>query len=109
MDPLNAFSWENLGEIEFYREKLDEAAVDAKKARELNSDYQFSHALLSEIYIIEGRPSDALPEIERLRYPFIRACVDAIAFHALGREKKSDIALRDLIAKYHEGGAFQIA
>ena len=38
VDPLNADSWENLGEIEFFNGQLDEAAADCKKAVELNPD-----------------------------------------------------------------------
>ena len=38
-----------------------------------------------------------------------RAPLRAIAYHALGREKESDAALSEFIAKYHEGGAYQIA
>jgi hypothetical protein len=33
----------------------------------------------------------------------------ALAYHALGRKQESDRALAELIAKYHEGSAFQIA
>ena len=36
LDPLNADSWGNLGEIEFFMGQLDEAVADFKKALELN-------------------------------------------------------------------------
>ncbi len=52
---------------------------------------------------------DALPEIELVRSDFVRAFLYPIAYHALGREKESDTALREIIAKYHEGCAYQIA
>jgi len=58
---------------------------------------------------MQGRPQDALPEIELVRYGFARAYLYAIAYHALGRQRESDTALSELIAKYHAGGAFQIA
>jgi hypothetical protein len=32
-----------------------------------------------------------------------------LAYHALGREQDSNAALSELIAKYHTGGAYQIA
>jgi len=65
--------------------------------------------LLGEIYVMQGRPQDALPEIELVRQPFLRVFLYAIAYHALDREKESDTALRELVAKYHEGGGYQIA
>jgi tetratricopeptide (TPR) repeat protein len=88
---------------------LDEATAAGKKAHELSPDVWFSHVVLFQIYIIQGRPHDALPEIELVRSGQERACLYPIAYHALGREKESDTALREIIAKYHEGGAYQIA
>jgi len=38
LDPLNAESWQNLGEIEFFMGQLDEAAANSKKALELSPD-----------------------------------------------------------------------
>jgi tetratricopeptide (TPR) repeat protein len=109
LDPLNADSWEGLGENEVFMGQLDQAAADAKKALELSPDVLFSHFWLSQIYIIQGRPQDALPEIELERYPSLRACLYAIAYYALGRQRESDAALSKLITKYHAGSALQIA
>jgi TolB-like protein/DNA-binding winged helix-turn-helix (wHTH) protein/Flp pilus assembly protein TadD len=109
LDPLNARSWAALGEIEFRGGKLDEAEADLKKTHELRPDDFLSSLFLSEIYVIQGRPQDALPEIERVRYDPERAFLYAIAYHALGRGKKSDTALKELIAKYQETSLYRIA
>ena len=109
LDPLNADSWESLGEFEFYNGQLDETAADYKKAVELNPDVAPGPFFLVQTYIMQGRPQDALPEIERVRPDSLRGVVYAIAYYALGRKKESDTALRELIAKYHESGAYQIA
>ncbi len=109
LDPLNANSWESLGETEFLIGQLDEAAADVKKALELSPDVWPGPILLSQIYVMQGRPQDALPEIERIRSDLVHAFLYAIAYHALGREKESDTALSELIAKYHESSAYQIA
>ena len=109
LDPLNAECWESLGETEFFMGQLDKAAADSKKALELSPDVWFSQGLLSQIYITNGRPQDALPEIELVRSDFLRAFLYSMAYYALGREKESDTALSELITKYHEGGAYQIA
>jgi tetratricopeptide (TPR) repeat protein len=109
LDPLNADSWERLAETEFFMGQLDKAAADLKRALELSPDVWPGSSLLSQIYVMQGRPQDALPEIELVRHPFLRAFLYAIAYYALGREKESNAALSELIAKYHEGGADQIA
>jgi tetratricopeptide (TPR) repeat protein len=109
LDPLNADSWECLGETEFFMGQLDKAAADGKKGIELSPDAWPGPILLSQIYVMQGRPQDALPEIELVRDDHMRAFLYPIAYHALVRGKESDTALRELIAKYHEGSAYQIA
>src|SRR6202035_4985040 len=109
LDPLNADSWESIAETEFFMGQLDQAAADCKKALEVNPDVAAANMLLSEIYVMQGRPDDALPEIELVRYDPVRAFLYPIAYYALGRKKESDAALSKLIAKYHAGMAHQIA
>ena len=109
LDPLNASSWEAVGETEFHWGKLNEAEADLKKAHELRPDDFLSSLFLSETYVMQGRPQDALPEIERVGYDWVRTFLYALAYHALGREKESDAALRELIAKYQAICPYQIA
>jgi tetratricopeptide (TPR) repeat protein len=109
LDPLNANSWENLGEIELYNGQLDEAAANCKKALELNPDVPPGPFFLVQIYIMQGRPQDGLPEIERVRPDSLRGTMYAIAYYALGRKKESDAALTEFIAKYHASDAYDIA
>jgi len=109
LDPLNAASWDGLGETEYFIGRLDEAATDFKKALELKPDVFPGNISLSRTYIVQGRPKDALPQIELVPYDLPRLFLHAIAYHALGREKEADAALQELIAKYSERGAYQIA
>jgi TolB-like protein/DNA-binding winged helix-turn-helix (wHTH) protein len=109
LDPLNADSWEVLAETKFFMGQLDEAAADFKRAIELNPDLWNGHTLLSEIFVLQGRPQDALPEIKLVHYDLYRPFLYAITYHALGRKKESDAALTELIAKYHASNAYQIA
>jgi TolB-like protein/DNA-binding winged helix-turn-helix (wHTH) protein len=109
LDPLNADSWESLAETEFFMGQLDKAAADCKKALELNPDVVAAHMVLSQIYVMQERPHDALPELELERYDPVRAFLYPIAYYALGRKNESDAALNELIAKYHSGAAYQIA
>jgi len=109
LDPLNAGSWESLGETEYFMGQLGEAVADVKKSLELNPDVFPGPVILGNIYVLQGRPQDALPEIERVRYEPQRAFLYAIAYHALGRKKDSDTALSELITKYDASNQYLIA
>jgi TolB-like protein/DNA-binding winged helix-turn-helix (wHTH) protein len=109
LDPLNAESWENLSEKEFLAGRLNEAAADARKALDMNPDVWPGHILSSKICLMQGRPKDALSEIERVRYESQRAFLYAMAYYAIGRQKESDSALGELIAKDHGSSAYSIA
>jgi tetratricopeptide (TPR) repeat protein len=108
LDPLNADSWQAHGEIELFAGQLNKAAADTQKALELSPDVWPGPVVLSKTYLMLGRPQDALAEIELIRLEYSRAYLRAIAYYALGREKESDAALSELIAKYPRN-TYQIA
>ena len=109
LDPLNSTSWGGLGAISNYEGQLAEAEADIKKALELSPDAWYGHSLLSEIYVMQGRPQDALREAAQEQYEPQRLHHDAIAYYALGRQKESDAALQELIAKHSANDACAIA
>jgi tetratricopeptide (TPR) repeat protein len=109
LDPLNAASWQQLGEIDYFEGKLDKAEVDCKRAQELRPDHYRSSTFLTYVYLMQGRPQDAFAEIKRVDSEHIRTFLHAITYHALGREKESDAALREFIAKYEATDSYLIA
>jgi len=108
LDPLNAGSWGRLAETEFFMGQLDQSAADSKKALALDPDYWASPEDLSRIYLLQGRPQDALPEIQHVHLAH-RAQLYALTYYALGRKKESDFALSDFIDKFHASNAYEIA
>ena len=109
LDPLNAVSWDNFGDIEFLMGQLNQAAADYKKALELHPDASADPTMLSLTYLMQGRTQDALPEVERVHLAPIRAFLYALTYYALGRKKESDAALSALVMKYHASNAYEIA
>jgi len=109
LDPLNADSWERLAETEFFMGQLDQSAADSKKALELNPDAGSGMYTLILIDLLQGRPQDALPDIERVQPTPTRACLYALTYSALGRKKESDAALSELMIKYNASNAYEIA
>ena len=89
--------------------QLDQAVADSKKALEVNPDDWSAPITLSQIYLLQGRPQDALREIERVRLGDYRAWLYALTYYALGRKKESDAALSEFIDKFHASSAYHIA
>ncbi len=108
LDPLNAGSWGRLAETEFFMGQLDQSAADSKKALELDPDYWAGPEDLSRIHLLQGRPQDALPEIQHVHLAH-RAQLYALTYYALGRKKESDSALSEFIDKFHASNAYEIA
>jgi tetratricopeptide (TPR) repeat protein len=106
---VNAGSWSQLGEIEYYGGQWAEAEADVKKSLGLSPDVWPGSILLTKIYVMQGRTQDAVREIERVRYAWARAWLSAITFAAMGREQQADSALNGLIATNGSTGAFLIA
>ena len=109
LDPLNTGSWEIVAQTELFMGQLDQSAADCKKALELNPDDFGAPITLGQIYLQQGRPQDALAEIEHVHFAPHRAHLYALTYYALGRKKESDAALRELVMKYHASDAFEIA
>jgi TolB-like protein/Tfp pilus assembly protein PilF len=109
LDPLNANCWSAMGEVKYVEGHFAEAEEDVKKSLELSADVWPGPILLSRIYLGEGRPQDALPQIGRVRTEFDRRFLYAVTYAAIGQEKQSDAALKELIAKYSAREAFLIA
>jgi TolB-like protein/DNA-binding winged helix-turn-helix (wHTH) protein len=110
LDPLNAESWESLGETQFFKGQLDDAAVSHKKALEMKPDLWYCHSFLSQAYILQGRPKDALPEIDAVQnLKDWGLFLHALAYYRLGRKQESDAALTELIAKFQAVDEYLIA
>jgi tetratricopeptide (TPR) repeat protein len=80
-----------------------------KKAIDLNPQAAFVHLTLGKILIAEGKPQQALVEIEKEPLEWGKFTGQALAYRALDREHDSNAALAVLISKYGSGAAYQIA
>jgi tetratricopeptide (TPR) repeat protein len=108
LDPLNADGWGRLAETEFFMGQLGQSAADSKKALEVNPDHWSSPDDLSRTYLLQGRPQDALSEIEHVHLVH-RVQLYALTYYALGRKKESNSALSEFIDKFHASNAYEIA
>lgn len=108
-DPLNPTSYVLLGLDAYNGGRMEDAVTAFKKALELNPDNPAIHSSLGRVYLAQGHPQQALEDIQRETFPGWKLQGLALAHHALGHEKEADTALRQLIASFQGGMAFQIA
>jgi Flp pilus assembly protein TadD len=109
LDPLRANSRSGLGDLLYMAGKYDEARATLQKALDLNPQASFVHANLGKILMAEGKPQQALAEIEKKPNDWEKLTDEAMVYHALGRERDSNKALAELIARHDTDSAFQIA
>ena len=108
-DPLRSDSRLDSGYLLYLAGRYDQAEVELHKALELNPQAAFVHLTLGKIHIAEGKPQEALVDIEKEPTELAKFMGQALANHALGREQDSNAALGSLIAKHDMEAAYQIA
>jgi TolB-like protein/DNA-binding winged helix-turn-helix (wHTH) protein len=109
LDPLRTNSHLDQGYLLYAAGRYDEARAALQKALDLNPQAALVHLTLGKILILEGKPQRALVEIEKEPSEWAKFTAQALAYHALGRNKDSNVALGGLIAKYDIDAAYQIA
>ena len=109
LDPLRINSYSGLGYLLYSAGRYQEAQAALQKALDLNPQATYVHLTLDKILIAEGKPQQALVEIEKEPIEWGKFTGQALAYHALGREQDSNAALAALIAKYHTRAPYQIA
>ena len=109
LDPLNALSQGTMAQHYYYVGRLEESAESLKKTLELNPDLPHAHQLLGLVYLMTGRPQEALSEIERESEAGWRLQGLALVYHAMGRRNEAETALAQYITKYQNAAAYEIA
>ncbi len=108
-DPLSASAYFNLGQFLEAADRLPEAEAAFRKALEISPQGAGDHAALSLVLLAQRRSEDALAEATRESDEGWRLWALACTYHGVGRAAESDAALRELIEKYAEGYAYQVA
>jgi len=109
LDPLRANSYSAMGYLLYVAGRYDEAQAALQKALDLNPQAALVHLNLGKILLAEGRPQQALAEMEKEPSGWSNLTGLPLAYHALGRDKDSNAALAELIAKHHTFSAYQVA
>jgi serine/threonine-protein kinase len=109
LDPLNARIWSNLGNSLAMNGQRGPARDAFNRSLEISPDQSYTPYNMSLIFLVEGKPAEALALSQRSTNEVFRLAGAAEAQHDLGHEKESQQALDQFIAKWGHGGAYQIA
>ena len=107
--PLNPISHYNLANFYFVAERPDEAIASVRTALLLSPGRSRSHRLLSKALLQKGENEAALNAAQQEPAEVWRLISLTMAYHALGQSAESDAALTELIEKYEQDWAFDIA
>ena len=89
--------------------RYEDARGALAKALDLNpNQITMIHEVGGEIYLAQGRPQEALAEMEKEPAGLYRDLGEALAYHALGRRQESDAPLARIISQHTNDGAYQI-
>jgi TolB-like protein/DNA-binding winged helix-turn-helix (wHTH) protein len=90
--------------------RYEEAHAALAKALDLNpNQISMIHEVGGEVYLAQGRPQEALAEMEKEPAGLFHDLGQALADHALGRHQESDTALARLLSQHSNDAAYQIA
>jgi tetratricopeptide (TPR) repeat protein len=109
LDPLLTTLWYNLGRIMAGTGRYKEAEEAFRKGLELQPGASRFHSLLATLDILQNRPAQAMPDAQLENEGFWRDYGIALVQQTQGDRSAADAALRDFIARYSKGGAFQVA
>jgi TolB-like protein/Flp pilus assembly protein TadD len=108
-DPVNPIGHANLGTIYLRAGRLDEAITSTRTALTLSPGMFHAHCQIGVALLLNGEPEAALMEMQQEPFEAWRLVGLAKAYHALGQATESDTALVDLIEKYEQDAAYNIA
>jgi TolB-like protein/Tfp pilus assembly protein PilF len=109
LDPLNVEAHIASGWQFAIAGRLTDAESAYRKALELSPQRAKIHCYLGILHLLQGRLDDALHEVEQEVHETFRLHGIALTQYARGRTAQSDAALRELIRKYADVAAYQVA
>ncbi len=108
-DPLNPNANAGLGFTYLDSGRLDEAIASFRTALSLSPGSIAVQSGIGLALLRKGKPEAALAAMQQESYEPLRLIGLAVAYHALGQAAESDAALAELIEKYEQEAAVNIA
>ncbi len=109
LDPLNVRGHHTHGLYAWYAEQLEEAEAAFGKALELEPDTPRTRSFLGRVFIAQLRYGEARAAMEGETHPAFRLIGKVLLDSALDHRQEANAALAELVEKWGDDAAFQIA
>ncbi len=109
LDPLSGYAWCNVGLLQTVTRDYAAARASIERALAISPSADAFHFALGQLDLLQGRLTDAQTEFQKQGAEGNRRMGVAMVEYAGGREKQSQAALKDLIAKNAGDMAYQVA
>jgi TolB-like protein/Flp pilus assembly protein TadD len=108
-DPLNTFAQYNLGATQYNAARFQSADASYRKLMDMAPDFAWIHIYLGKTLLAEGKPEEALAMVRKEPNEEDRLEFLPIMLQANGRKEEADEALKTLITKFSNSGAYFVA
>ncbi|MGB2676699.1 MAG: protein kinase [Candidatus Acidiferrum sp.] len=108
LDPLVAGRYRQLAQYLRDLSRYKESHAALEKALDLNPNEVWAHETRGEVYLLQRRPQEALTEMAKEPAGCMHDLGMSLAFHDLGRNEESDVALASLISQNRNACPYQI-
>lgn len=108
-DPLRPLYYIIHGSILSFSGRYEEAIDMNKKVLEINPAAQRGHGIIGRYYLLMAKPEEAVKAIMKEPWDHFREYNMCLYYHAAGKKKDADEALKNFINKYNRDWAYYIA
>ena len=108
-DPMQSIAFSQAGIAYQQAGRLDDSIAASRRALDMEPGQPVTHFIVATSQLLKGEAADALAEIEKEPFEPFRLFGQAMAYHSLGRHRESDAVLADIVARYAQDAAYNIA
>ena len=108
-DPMLSNVYSQLGLAYLQAGRLDESIASNRTALDMEPGQMITHYFIGSALLLKGDAQAALVEMQKEPFEAFRLFGEAMAYHSLADNKKSDAVLAELITKYEKDAAYNIA
>jgi len=109
LDPLSAIAWSSLGRLYWIDGQLGPAQAALERSLRILPEQNYAASNLAITLLLQKRPLEALAAAELSTHDLFRTSGKAMALHDLGRTDEARRLAEEMVTRWADGGAFQIA